>query len=69
MKKLLFIADPLSSFVVKKDSTLAMMKSSQQRGHEVWHCQIDHLKSIESLVQANCKQIEITPYEGSWFKE
>ena len=69
MKKLLFIADPLSSFVVKKDSTLAMMKASQQRGHEVWHCHIDHLKSIDSLVQADCKQIEITSHDGSWFKE
>ncbi len=69
MKKLLFIADPLSSFVIKKDSTLAMMKASQQRGHEVWHCQIDHLKSVDSLVQANCKQIEIAAHDGSWFKE
>jgi glutathione synthase len=69
MKKLLFIADPLSSFVIKKDSTLAMMKASQQRGHQVWHCQIDDLKSIDSLVQANCQQIEITAHDGSWFKE
>ena len=69
MKKLLFIADPLSSFVIKKDSTLAMMKASQQRGHEIWHCQINHLKSIDSLVQANSKQIEITAHDGSWFKE
>ena len=69
MKKLLFIADPLSSFVIKKDSTLAMMKASQQRGHQVWHCQIDQLKSIDSLVQADCKQIEITAHDGAWFKE
>ena len=69
MKKLLFIADPLSSFVIKKDSTFAMMKASQQRGHEVWHCQIDHLKSVDSWAQADCKQIEITPHDGSWFKE
>jgi glutathione synthase len=69
MKKLLFIADPLNSFVIKKDSTLAMMKASQQRGHQVWHCQIDQLKSIDSVVQADCKQIEITARDGAWFKE
>jgi glutathione synthase len=69
MKKLLFIADPLNSFVIKKDSTLAMMKASQQRGHQVWHCQIDQLKSIDSLVQADCKQIEIIAHDGAWFKE
>ena len=65
MKKLLFIADPLSSFVVKKDSTLAMMKASQQRGHEVWHCHIHDLKSIDSLAQADCKQIAIIAHDGS----
>jgi glutathione synthase len=69
MKKLLFIADPLNSFVVKKDSTLAMMKASQQRGYEVWHCHIHDLKSIDSFVRADCKQIEITTHDGSWFKE
>jgi glutathione synthase len=69
MKKLLFIADPLSSFVIKKDSTLAMMKASQQRGHQVWHCQIDHLKSIDSSVQADCKHIEINAHDAAWFKE
>jgi len=69
MKKLLFIADTLSSFVIKKDSTLAMMKASQQRGHEVWHCHIQDLKSIDPLVQADCKKIEITAHDGSWFKE
>lgn len=69
MKKLLFIADSLSSFVVKKDSTLAMMKVSQQRGHQVWHCQIDDLKSIDASIKAHCKQIEIKAHDGSWFKE
>ena len=69
MKKLLFIADPLSSFVIKKDSTLAMMKASQQQGHQVWHCQIDHLKSIDSSVQADCKNIEINAHDAAWFKE
>ena len=69
MKKLLFIADPLNSFVIKKDSTLAMMKASQQRGHQVWHCQIDHLKSIDSSVQADCKHIEINAHDAAWFKE
>jgi glutathione synthase len=69
MKKLLFIADPLSSFVIKKDSTLAMMKAAQKRGYEIWHCHIHNLKSINSLIQVDCKQIEIISHDGSWFKE
>jgi glutathione synthase len=69
MKKLLFIADPLSSFAIKKDSTLAMMKAAQKRGYEIWHSHIHNLKCINSLIQADCKQIEITSHDGSWFKE
>lgn len=69
MKKLLFIADPLSSFAIKKDSTLAMMKAAQKRGYEIWHSHIHNLKSINSLIQADCNQIEITSHDGSWFKE
>ena len=31
--KLLFIADPLQSFKIYKDTTFAMMREAQRRGH------------------------------------
>jgi len=35
---LLFITDPLDGFNLDKDSSLAMMRQAQQRGHAVWVC-------------------------------
>ena len=35
---LLFIIDPLDGFKLDKDSSLAMMRQAQQRGHAVWVC-------------------------------
>jgi glutathione synthase len=32
----LFIADPLESFKIEKDSTLAMMRAAQSAGHRLW---------------------------------
>jgi glutathione synthase len=37
--KLLFVADPLESFKPYKDSTFAMMREAQRRGHQVWACE------------------------------
>ena len=35
----LFIADPLESFKIQKDSTLSMMRAAQEAGHRLWFCQ------------------------------
>jgi glutathione synthase len=35
---LLFITDPLDGFNLDKDSSLAMMRQAQARGHAVWVC-------------------------------
>ena len=36
---LLFIADPIASFKIHKDSTFAMMREAQARGHVLWVCE------------------------------
>ena len=36
---LLFVADPLESFDVKKDSTFVMMKEAVRRGHALFACE------------------------------
>ncbi|MET0207889.1 MAG: glutathione synthase [Burkholderiaceae bacterium] len=41
--KLLFVADPLSSFNTYKDSTFAMMREAGRRGHELWVCEVQDL--------------------------
>jgi len=41
--KCLFIADPLESFHIAKDSTYAMMREALWRGHTVWVCEVGDL--------------------------
>ena len=36
---LLFITDPLESFKIYKDTTFAMMREAQQRGHSIAACE------------------------------
>jgi glutathione synthase/RimK-type ligase-like ATP-grasp enzyme len=33
--QILFVADPLSSFKIYKDTTFVMMREAQRRGHQV----------------------------------
>ena len=35
---LLFVADPLESFKIYKDTTFAMMREAQKRGHRISAC-------------------------------
>jgi glutathione synthase len=54
---LLFVADPLSAFNLKKDSTYAMMREAAARGHTLWACEPRHLQwrsgaRVTALVQA-----------------
>ncbi|MBN8744138.1 MAG: glutathione synthase [Thiomonas arsenitoxydans] len=37
--QLLFIADPIASFKIYKDTTFAMMREAQARGHVLWVCE------------------------------
>ena len=63
----LFIADPLESFKVSKDSTLAMMRVAQGAGHRLWFCQSRNLLWRENLATADCQSLAIKPSGTSWF--
>jgi len=65
---LLFIADPLESFKVKKDSTLAMMRVAQEAGHHLWFCQSRNILWKEDVVVADCQTLKIMPSHTSWFE-
>ncbi len=41
--KLLFVADPLSTFKTYKDSTFAMMREAARRGHTLLACEVGQL--------------------------
>ena len=41
--EILFVADPLESFKIYKDTTFAMMREAQRRGHRIVACEPRHL--------------------------
>lgn len=65
---LLFIADPLESFKVSKDSTLAMMRIAQEAGHQLWFCESRNVLWKNNLVIADCQSLVVKPSSTSWFE-
>jgi glutathione synthase len=58
--KLLFIADPLDSFKVEKDTTLAMMRVTQSAGHEIWFTQSHDLLWGQGKARARAQPLTVT---------
>jgi glutathione synthase len=59
--KLLFVADPLDTFKIYKDSTFAMMREASQRGHTLWATQpVDLSWQRGGRVQARALPITLT---------
>ncbi len=72
--KLLFVADPLESFNVKKDSTYAMMREAQRRGHAILACcASDLVWARGGRVEAHVREIvladEARASGAPWFRE
>jgi glutathione synthase len=65
---LLFIADPLESFKIQKDSTLAMMRAAQGAGHSLWFAESHGILWKENSVIADCQSLAIKPSSTSWFE-
>ena len=65
---LLFVADPLESFQTYKDTTFAMMREAQARGHTVAACEPRELVwRSGGVVQAQVRQIRLTGEAPQWF--
>jgi len=64
----LFIADPLESFKIEKDSTLAMMHAAQEAGHHLWFCQSRNVLWKDNVVIADCQSLVIKLSSSSWFE-
>ena len=66
--KLLFIADPLATFAIYKDTTFAMMREAQQRGHSIAVCQPQEVMWVSgSVVTARVRDIVLTGQQSAWF--
>ncbi|MGF6213780.1 glutathione synthase [Comamonas sp. 4034] len=67
---ILFVADPLESFKIYKDSTFAMMRSAQARGHRISACEPQDMHWISGeKVTARVRDILLTGNESAWFDE
>lgn len=64
----LFIADPLDSFAIQKDSTLAMMRAAQAAGHRLWFVETRGIVWKDNSVVADCKPLAIKSSSTSWFE-
>ena len=63
--KLLFVADPLDTFKIYKDSTFAMMREASRRGHTLWATRpVDLSWQRGGRVQARALPITLTGVEG-----
>src|SRR5512139_3638778 len=67
---LLFVADPLETFKTYKDSTFAMMREAQRRGHTVAACEPQDVMWQRGLpVTAHVRDIKLTGQPEPWFTE
>lgn len=65
---LLFIADPLQSFKIYKDTTFAMMREAQGRGHTLAVCEPQRIKwQRGSKVTATVQDIRLTGDAVQWY--
>jgi len=66
--QLLFIADPLESFKTYKDTTFAMMREAQRRGHSIAACEPqDVMWERGGPVRAHVRDIVLTGHADGWF--
>ena len=66
---ILFVVDPLSSFKIYKDTTFAMMREVQRRGHQVWACEPqDIVWQSGQPVTARMQAVHLTGQATPWFE-
>jgi len=66
---LLFVADPLESFKIYKDTTFVMMREAQARGHTLSVCEPQQICWASGhQVQADCRLLHLTGGSLAWYK-
>jgi glutathione synthase len=65
--KFLFILDPLESLKAYKDTSVAMMRAAQARGHQVSFCEQADLYS-KGRVYANAGRLSLADNDEDWYR-
>jgi glutathione synthase len=65
---ILFVADPLEAFKTYKDTTFAMMREAQRRGHRISACEPQSISwQTGGQVTAQVRHITLTGDADAWF--
>ncbi|MDU7586098.1 MULTISPECIES: glutathione synthase [Diaphorobacter] len=65
---LLIVADPIEQFKIYKDTTFAMMREAQRRGHRLAVCEPRHIHWLRGgRVTARVRDITLTGHAENWF--
>jgi glutathione synthase len=65
--KLLFILDPLEELKAYKDTSVAMMRAAQARGHTLFSCGPEGLRA-DNGIHARCQQLSVTDNDRDWYR-
>ena len=66
---ILFIVDPLASFKIKKDTSFAMMREAQKRGHSITACEVPHIQwQRGECVKAQVQDLRLTGDSNTWYE-
>ena len=65
---LLFIVDPLESLKAYKDSSVAMMRAAQARGHAIWAAEQTNLHWLKGTVAAAATRLSLTDNDEDWYR-
>ncbi|SFC60926.1 glutathione synthase [Massilia yuzhufengensis] len=66
--KIAFLADPLSTFKIYKDSTFAMMREAAKRGHRIYAFEQRDMVLEEGVVTAEVTPITLTGDAEEWYR-
>ncbi|HEX7220476.1 MAG TPA: glutathione synthase [Burkholderiales bacterium] len=64
----LFVIDAPESLKAYKDTSVAMMRAAQKRGHQVWVCEQHHLHWLEARVAASAQRISLSDNDEDWYR-
>jgi glutathione synthase len=66
--KIAFVADPLDTFKIYKDSTFAMMREAAARGHALYALELKDLAWTEGRVEAFAQRVTLTGDADAWYR-
>ncbi len=66
--RFLFIVDPLESLKAYKDSSVAMMRAAQSRGHALWACEQTGLHWLKGRTATRATRLSLADNDEDWYR-